>query len=412
MSDLLPADPSTAPTMARIGLLGGMSWESSLLYYRLINEAARHRLGGLHSADCLLRSVDFAEVEQLQREGRWEQLGAMLAVEARGLRAAGAGLVVLCANTLHRVADAIAVDLGVPLLHIADVAADAVRAARLHTVGLLGTADTIEPGFYVDRLRDRHGLEVLTPGETDRRIVHDVIFTELCQGKLRDRSRRQYRRIMGELVERGAQAIILACTEIGLLVTADDASVPVFDTAALHAEAALTLAMQLAPTPDRWERDGYVISTDRSRLDRKAIWRFLRTAYWSPGIARATVERNIENSLAFGLYAPDGAQTGFLRLVTDTGGFAWLADVFVTPEHRKRGLGVWLVGTALGHPEVAHLRILLATRDAHGLYERYGFREVDPGRYMERPASVTPPGGPGTPSQTNTAAGGGPRLTA
>jgi aspartate racemase len=376
--------------MARIGLLGGMSWESSLLYYRLINEAARRRLGGLHSADCLLRSLDFQPIEQLQREGRWEQLGAMLAAEAGRLQGAGAGLVVLCTNTMHRVADAIEAGLEVPLLHIADVAADAVRAAGLQTVGLLGTEYTMEPGLYTERIEDRHGVEVLTPGDADRRIVHRVIFDELCRGEINDTSRGEYRRIMAELVSRGAQGIILGCTEIPMLVTADDATVPVFDTTELHAEAAVALAVELAAAPARWQRDGYVISTDRSRLDREAIWRFLETAYWSPGIARAKVERNIEGSLNFGLYAPDGSQAGFARLVTDSGGFAWLADVFVLPAHRGRGLGVWLVQTALSHPEVTPLRILLATRDAHQLYARFGFRPAEAGRYMARPA---PPAG-------------------
>jgi aspartate racemase len=386
MPDLRCSGDLPTPAMARIGLLGGMSWESSLLYYRLINEAARRRLGGLHSADCLLRSVDFEPIERLQREGRWEQLGAMLAGEARGLRGAGAGLVVLCTNTMHRVADTVAAGLEVPLLHIADVAADAVRAAGLGTVGLLGTEYTMEPGFYTERLTDRHGLEVLTPGDADRGIVHQVIFDELCRGQVSDASRGEYRRIMAELVSRGAQGIILGCTEIGMLVSAGDATVPMFDTTELHAEAAVALAVELAAAPARAERDGYVISTDRSRLDREAIWRFLQTAYWSPGIARAKVERNLEGSLTFGLYAPDGSQAGFARLVTDAGGFAWLADVFVMPAHRGRGLGVWLVETALSRPEVTPLRILLATRDAHELYARFGFRPVEAGRYMERPA--------------------------
>jgi aspartate racemase len=386
MPDLRSSGDLPAPAMARIGLLGGMSWESSLLYFRLINEAARRRLGGLHSADCLMRSVDFEPIERLQREARWEQLGALLAAEARGLRGAGAGLVVLCTNTMHRVADAIAAGLEVPLVHIADVAADAVRAAGLQTVGLLGTGYTMEAGFYTERLDNRHGLQVLTPGDADRRIVHRVIYDELCRGLVSEGSRAEYRRIMAELVSRGAQGIILGCTEIGLLVSAGDATVPLWDTTELHAEAAVALAVELAAAPGRWERDGYVISTDRSRLDREAIWRFLQTAYWSPGIARAKVERNLEGSMTFGLYAPDGSQAGFTRLVTDAGGFAWLADVFVMPAHRGRGLGVWLVQTVLRSPEVTPLRILLATRDAHELYARFGFREVPAGRYMERPA--------------------------
>jgi aspartate racemase len=226
----------------RIGLLGGMSWESSIEYYRLVNEITRDRLGGLHSADCLLRSVDFAEIELLQREGRWDEAGARLATEARALAAAGAELLVLCTNTMHKVADQITDAVDIPFVHIADTTAHAVRAAGLQTVGLLATGYTMEQDFYVGRLRDMHGLEVLVPGDGDRRIVHDVIYDELCVGVIRDESREQYRRIMGELAQRGAQGILLGCTEIDLLVGPQDAPVGVFDTTRLHAERAVELA--------------------------------------------------------------------------------------------------------------------------------------------------------------------------
>jgi aspartate racemase len=226
----------------RIGLLGGMSWESSIEYYRLVNEITRDRLGGLHSADCLLRSVDFAEIELLQREGRWEEAGGRLAAEAGALAAAGAQLLVLCTNTMHKVAAQITDAVDIPFVHIADTTAHAVRAAGLQTVGLLATGYTMEQDFYVGRLRDMHGLEVLVPGDGDRRIVHDVIYDELCVGVVRDESREQYRRIMGELAQRGAQGILLGCTEIDLLVGPQDAPVPVFDTTRLHAERAVELA--------------------------------------------------------------------------------------------------------------------------------------------------------------------------
>jgi aspartate racemase len=228
--------------MKRIGLLGGMSWESSIEYYRLVNEITRDRLGGLHSADCLLRSVDFAEIELLQREGRWEEAGGRLAAEAGALAAAGAQLLVLCTNTMHKVADQITDAVDIPFVHIADTTAHAVRAAGLQTVGLLATGYTMEQDFYVGRLRDMHGLEVLVPGDGDRRIVHDVIYDELCVGIVRDESREQYRRIMGELAQRGAQGILLGCTEIDLLVGPQDAPVGVFDTTRLHAERAVELA--------------------------------------------------------------------------------------------------------------------------------------------------------------------------
>ncbi|HEX8122943.1 MAG TPA: aspartate/glutamate racemase family protein [Solirubrobacteraceae bacterium] len=230
--------------MKRIGLLGGMSWESSSEYYRLVNEAVARRLGGLHSADCVLRSVDFAPVEELQRAGRWDEAGALLAREARGLVAAGAELLVLCTNTMHKLAGAIVAALGdVPFVHIADTTAEAVRSAGLQRVGLLATAYTMEQDFYVGRLRDRHGLDVLVPGEEDRRIVHEVIYDELCRGRVEDASREEYRRIIRSLVDDGAEGVLLGCTEIDLLIGASDSPVPVFDTTALHAERAVELAL-------------------------------------------------------------------------------------------------------------------------------------------------------------------------
>jgi aspartate racemase len=234
--------------MKRIGLLGGMSWESSAEYYRLLNEATRDRLGGLHSADCLLRSVDFAEIEALQRAGAWAQAGRRLADEARALVAGGAELLVLCTNTMHKVADAITAAIDVPFVHIADTTAHAVRADGLSTVGLLATAYTMEQEFYVGRLRDAHALNVLVPGEADRRIIHDVIYNELCVGVVDDRSRDEYRRIMRELADRGAEGILLGCTEIDLLVGPEDSPVPVFDTTRLHAQRAVELALSTGPT--------------------------------------------------------------------------------------------------------------------------------------------------------------------
>jgi aspartate racemase len=229
--------------MKRIGLLGGMSWESSAEYFRFVNEEVRARCGGLRSADCLLRSVDFAEIEPLQRSGRWHEAGALLAAEGRTLVAAGAQLLVLCTNTMHKLADAITGAVDVPFLHIADATAEAVRAQQLRTVGLLATAYTMEQDFYVGRLRDRHGLNVLLPSAEDRRIVHDDIYDELCVGVIDDGSCEHYRRIMRELAERGAGGIRLGCTEIDLLVGPDDARVPLFDTTRLHVHNAVELAL-------------------------------------------------------------------------------------------------------------------------------------------------------------------------
>lgn len=233
----------SAPRMRRIGLLGGMSWESSAEYYRMLNEGVRDRLGGLHSANCILRSVDFATIEQLQRAGEWDRAGAMLANEARALVAAGAELVVLCTNTMHRVAADITDAIEVPFIHIADATADAVRKAGFSTVGLLATVYTMEQEFYVGRLRDEHGLVVLTPPADDRALVNEVIYSELCRGIVNAESRAGYQRVMHELVARGAQAILLGCTEIELLISARDAPVPVFDTTRLHVERALAAAL-------------------------------------------------------------------------------------------------------------------------------------------------------------------------
>ncbi len=237
--------------MKRIGLLGGMSWESSSEYYRLINEYTRERLGGLHSADCLLRSVDFAEIEEMQRDGDWQRAGERLACEASALVAGGAELLVLCTNTMHKVADAITDVIDVPFVHIADTTAHAVRARGMSRVGLLATAYTMEQDFYVGRLRELHDLEVLVPPEADRRLVHDVIYRELCVGVTRPESREEYRRIMRGLADRGAEAILFGCTEIDLLVGPEDSPVPVFDTTQLHARRAVELALTPHPAGGR-----------------------------------------------------------------------------------------------------------------------------------------------------------------
>ncbi|MHA7277018.1 aspartate/glutamate racemase family protein [Arthrobacter sp. Hz1] len=228
--------------MLRIGLLGGMSWESSAEYYRLINDGVKERLGGFHSADCVLRSVDFAVIEALQTEGRWDEAGTLMAQGARDLEAAGAELIVLCTNTMHRVAPAIEQAVRVPFIHLIDVVADAVRAAGMSTVGLLGTAFTMEQDFYRDRLAV-HGVEVLTPGTEDRAVAHRIIYEELCLGIISTRSRRRYLSIIEALGASGAQGVILGCTEIELLVSPADTPLHLFPTTAIHAGAALTAAL-------------------------------------------------------------------------------------------------------------------------------------------------------------------------
>ncbi|WP_326650339.1 MULTISPECIES: aspartate/glutamate racemase family protein [unclassified Streptomyces] len=228
--------------MRTIGLIGGMSWESSAEYYRLLNELVRERLGGLHSAKCVLHSVDFAEVEELQVAGEWERAGEILAEAAQGLQAAGADLLLICTNTMHKVAGQVEAAVSVPLLHLADATADAVRAQGLSRVGLLGTAFTMEQDFYRDRLAG-HGLEVLTPDTEGRALVHRVIYEELCRGVVRDESRAAYRDVIGQLVAAGAEGVVLGCTEIELLIGEKDSPVPVFPTTRLHAEAAVAAAL-------------------------------------------------------------------------------------------------------------------------------------------------------------------------
>ena len=228
--------------MRTIGLLGGMSWESSALYYRLVNEAVRERLGGFHSARVVLASVDFAEVEAMQARGDWGSAGSLLAHEARMLEAAGADCVVLCTNTMHKVADEIENAVDIPMLHLADVTADAVRDAGVGRVALLGTRFTMEQPFYADRLR-AHGLEVLVPTAADRRLVHDVIYDELVVGVVREESRAAYVDVVERLVGQGARGVILGCTEIELLLGPADVDVPVFATTRLHALAAVDFAL-------------------------------------------------------------------------------------------------------------------------------------------------------------------------
>jgi len=228
--------------MKLLGLIGGMSFESTLPYYREINQRMARRLGGLHSARLLLYSLDFDGIAALQREGRWDEAGAQLADIARVLEGAGAEGLVLCTNTMHKVAPAIEAAVSIPLLHIGDATALAIRAAGLSRVGLLGTRFTMEQDFYRDRMA-AHGVETLVPEAAQRDQVHRIIYDELCQGRIEPASRDVYRGIMASLVERGAQGVILGCTEIGLLVGAADASVPLFDTTALHAEAAVAFAL-------------------------------------------------------------------------------------------------------------------------------------------------------------------------
>ena len=229
--------------MKTIGLLGGMSWESSLEYYRLINETVKARLGGLHSAQCLLWSFDFAEIEALQIAADWDGAAQKMVDAAQSLERGGAQGLVICTNTMHKLAPQVQAAIRIPLLHIADATAEKVCADGLHTIGLLGTRFTMEQDFYKGRLIDNFGLKVITPNAADMQIVHEVIYDQLCLGEVRDDSRQEYLRIMGDLVAQGAQGVILGCTEITMLIKPEHTTIPLYDTTHLHALTAVDWAL-------------------------------------------------------------------------------------------------------------------------------------------------------------------------
>lgn len=230
--------------MKTIGLLGGMSWESTVTYYQIINRAIGRELGGLHSARIAMHSVEFDEIQQLQHAGKWHETGVILADAAKSLERAGADLLVLCTNTMHIVSEQIEAATNLPFLHIADATAGSIKSHGIERIGLLGTRFTMEQDFYRGRLEAKHNLTVVTPNESDRAIVHRVIYEELCRGKIDEASRAEYARIVSGLIEQGAQGVILGCTEIGLLLRPEDSPVPLFDTAHIHAEAAAIAALR------------------------------------------------------------------------------------------------------------------------------------------------------------------------
>lgn len=229
--------------MKTIGLIGGMSWESSIEYYRIINQAVRKELGGVHSAKSVMVSVDFGEIEKLQMKGDWDQATQIMIQTAQEVESAGADFLLICTNTMHLVAEEVQAEINIPLLHIADAAARAIKEAGLEAVGLLGTRFTMEKDFYRGRLEKDHGLRVITPKQESREIVHRIIYEELVQGKIKKESRDRYLEVILSLREEGAQGIVLGCTEIGLLVKQEDVTVPVFDTMEIHALAAVNAAM-------------------------------------------------------------------------------------------------------------------------------------------------------------------------
>lgn len=229
--------------MKTIGLLGGMSWESTSHYYRLINQGINSRLGGLHSAQIVMLSIDFQPLERLMQSGEWLECGKFLTDSAKRIEAAGADFLLICTNTMHKVAQEVADGIAIPLLHIGDAAAERIKEEKMGTVGLLGTRFTMEEEFYAGRLQQKHGLKVLTPDAGDRKIVHDVIFDELCRGEVHDSSREHYLRIINSMRDQGAEAVIAGCTEIGMLVEQRHTNIPLFDTTEIHAAQAVRFAL-------------------------------------------------------------------------------------------------------------------------------------------------------------------------
>ena len=230
--------------MKTIGMIGGMSWESSLEYYRILNEEVKVQLGDLHSAKCVMVSVDFAEIEVLQREDRWQDATRVMIKAARAVEAGGADFLIICTNTMHKMADEVQNSISIPLLHIADATAEVIQAQGLKRVGLLGTRFTMEQEFYRGRLVEKYGLDVILPDRADREIVHRVIYEELVLGKTVPASKVEYQRIIADLAKAGAGGVILGCTEIGLLVSQADSTLPLFDTTRIHALAAVRYALQ------------------------------------------------------------------------------------------------------------------------------------------------------------------------
>ena len=229
--------------MTTIGLIGGMSWESSSEYYRLINQQIRLKLGGLHSAKIIMISLDFAEIEKLQREGKWQEAGNILISAAQKIEKGGADFLLLCTNTMHKLADEVQAKITIPLLHIADVTAQTIQQQKIRHVGLLGTKFTMEQDFYRKRLIDRFGIKVTIPDQDDRQIIHDIIYQELCLGQIQSKSRQQYKNIINKLIANGAAAIILGCTEIMLLIKPSDVSVPLFNTTEIHVKSVVEQAI-------------------------------------------------------------------------------------------------------------------------------------------------------------------------
>jgi aspartate racemase len=371
--------------MKTIGLIGGMSWESSAEYYRVLNELVREEMGGLHSAQCILYSVDFAEIERLQATGSWETAGELLATVGRSLEAAGADFLVLCANTMHKVADAIELAVSIPLLRVTDVVVEAIRAEGINRVGLLGTAFTMEQSFYKDRLA-AHGLEVIIPSSEDRAVVHSTIYEELCLGVVREESRERHRAIIDRLVAAGAQGVVLGCTELELLVRADDASVPVFPTTRLHATAAVKKALanqgrddlELVEESPESETAGHLLARYYEELTDRFPGGFdLDRTVASPSTELCPPS----GCLLIARLGGSAVGCGAVRKIDAT--TAEIKRMWIDPSVRGRGVGRRLLAglesaaTRLGY-RLVRLDTSSHLPEALGLYHSSGYSEIAP----------------------------------
>lgn len=369
--------------MQTVGLIGGMSWESSAEYYRLMNELVREEMGGLHSARCLLYSLDFAEIERLQSSGAWKEAEDLLVAAGQSLELAGADFLVLCTNTMHKVAEGLEAGVSIPLVHIADVVAEAVSATRITRVGLLGTAFTMEQSFYKDRLATR-GLEVIVPSSADRKMVHRIIYEELCIGVIREESRAASRAIIGRLVSAGAEGIVLGCTELELLVRADDSPVPVFPTTRLHAAAAVKrlLASQADDDLELLEApaDGEVATRLLARYYEELASRFPGGFDVDRSVAAPEVELRPPSG-CFLIVRIDGRSVGCGAVRKLDENTAEVKRMWIDPSVRGRGVGRRLLAGLESAAERLGCQLVRLDTSSHlpealGLYRSSGYTEI------------------------------------
>lgn len=380
----------------RIGILGGISHESTAVYYQKIHEAYFARHQNYYYPEVVVYSLDFQKFTDLEDSGDTEGYIRYILSGLHALDRAGADFALMAANSPHAVYDEVAARSHLPLLSIVDVTADYAARCGLRRLLLLGIRFTMQTNFYRAACA-RHGISVLVPSDAEQELVNRIIFDELVVGNIRSESREKLLAVINRYRQEAdpgneIDGVILGCTELPLILRPDDADLPLLNTLDLHVSAALDLALadgatSLATTHAEWHKDDFLISTDPTRLDLDALHSYLTHSYWTPGIPMTEVRSAARHSLCFGLYDTRGeqpTQIGYARVVTDYTSFGYMADVFVLPEYRGDGLGVWLVQCVMAHPALQSLRALwIATRDAHDLYRKFGFEiPAEPSRFM------------------------------